>query len=70
MSKSICAVIASNSIGEILPVGISGASKKDRNKFGNKLIVNIGKPIPYNENVDEMIKVWVDEVNRLVNEAQ
>ena len=51
---------------DILPVGISGAKKDERGHFRNKLTIKIGKPIPYNENIEEMLGDWVLAVNKLV----
>lgn len=51
---------------DILPVGISGAKKDERGHFRNKLTIKIGKPIPYNENIEEMLGDWVLAVNQLV----
>ena len=53
---------------DILPVGIAGALKNERGKFRNKLTINIGKPIPYEENIESMIEKWVDAVNKLTEE--
>ena len=52
---------------DILPVGISGSKKDERGHFKNKLTINIGKPIPYNENIDLMLSDWVDAVNNLID---
>lgn len=50
---------------DILPVSITGALKKDRKPFGSKIEIRIGKPIPYNDDTKEMIKVWSDKIIKL-----
>ncbi len=52
---------------DILPVSITGALKKDRKPFGSnsKIIIRIGKPIPYNDDTREMVKIWSDKIIRL-----
>ena len=51
---------------DILPIGIAGAMKNERGKFRNKMTINIGEPIPYNENISQMMETWVKRVNELV----
>ncbi len=43
---------------DILPVAITGMTKDQRKIFRSKMKVKIGKPIPYNDNIEEMISVW------------
>ena len=50
---------------DILPVAITGALKKDRKPFESKITIRIGKPIPYNDDTKEMVKVWSDKIIRL-----
>jgi 1-acyl-sn-glycerol-3-phosphate acyltransferase len=50
---------------DILPVAITGMTKEQRKLFRGKMKVNIGKPIPYKENVDEMIEIWSKTVKEL-----
>lgn len=56
----------------IVPVGIVGASKneyKGKNKQNKKrLICNIGKPIPFNPDTEEMVKVWSEKIVELTDE--
>ena len=60
------AFLAKNLKCDILPVGISGALRDQRGKFRSKMTIKIGKPIAYNEDIDLMLKMWVNEVNKLV----
>lgn len=50
---------------DILPVSITGALKKERKPFESKIEIRIGKPIPYNDDTKEMIKIWSDKIIRL-----
>ena len=49
----------------ILPVGIIGTNEVKRWPFTGKIIVNIGKPIPYSNNPDETMKKWIDSIQEL-----
>lgn len=49
----------------ILPVGIIGTNEVRRMPFSGKIIVNIGKPIPYSDNLDEMVNSWTDAIQEL-----
>ncbi len=49
----------------ILPVGIVGTDEVKRLPFSGKIIVNIGKPIPYSDDVDDMVAKWIDEIQKL-----
>ena len=49
----------------ILPVGIIGTNEVKRWPFTGKIIVNIGKPIPYSNNPDETMKQWIDSIQEL-----
>ncbi len=50
---------------DILPVAITGALKEDRKPFESKIVIRIGKPIHYNDDTQEMVKVWSDKIIRL-----
>ncbi len=43
---------------DILPVAITGMTKDQRKIFKSQMKVKIGKPIPYNDNIEEMISIW------------
>jgi len=49
----------------ILPVGIVGSQEAKHLPFSGKIVIKIGKVIPYSENVDEMVSKWVDEIQKL-----
>ena len=50
---------------DILPVAITGATKDQRIAFKSNIKIKIGKPIPYSENTDEMIKIWSEKIIEL-----
>ncbi len=50
---------------DILPVGIIGSNEVKRWPFTGKIIVNIGKPIPYNKNTDIVKEKWIEEIQKL-----
>ena len=50
-----------------MPVGIIGASKQDRHTRGVKMYFNIGKPIPYSNDTENMVKIWTSEIEELTN---
>lgn len=49
----------------ILPVGITGTDQVKRIPFTGKIVVKIGKPIPYSDNIDDMLEQWVVEIQKL-----
>ncbi len=49
----------------ILPVGIVGTQDAKRIPFSGKIVVKIGKVIPYTDNVDEMVNSWVESIQDL-----
>ena len=49
----------------ILPVGITGTQEARHIPFTGKIIVRIGKLIPYSENVEEMVSAWINEIQEL-----
>jgi len=50
---------------DILPVGIIGTQKENRRKFGHKMEIRIGEPIPFNEDTDKMAQIWVEKIKEL-----
>ena len=50
---------------DILPVGIIGTHEAKSIPFSGKIIVRIGKPIPYSENVDEVVEKWIESIQEL-----
>lgn len=59
------ASIAKSSKCAILPVGVLGTQEVKRVPFSGKIIVNIGKPIPCSDNVDEMVEKWTKAIEEL-----
>lgn len=49
----------------ILPIGIIGAHEKKKLPFSGKIIVKIGKLIPYSDNVEEMVEKWTEAIQEL-----
>lgn len=49
----------------ILPVGIVGSHEAKHLPFSGKIIIKIGKVIPYSDNVDEMVDKWIEEIQKL-----
>ncbi len=50
---------------DILPVGITGTEQVKRLPFSGKIIVKIGKTIPYSDNVDDMVNKWGNAIEEL-----
>lgn len=50
---------------DILPMGIIGTDKVCHIPFTGKIIVRIGKPIPYSDNIDEVVEKWGKAVEEL-----
>ena len=50
---------------DILPVAITGMTKDERKPFIGKMKIIIGKPIPYNDNPEEMMKHWSQTIAEL-----
>ena len=49
----------------ILPVGITGTDEVKRLPFTGKIVVKIGKVIPYSDDVDLMVREWVKAIEEL-----
>lgn len=49
----------------ILPIGITGTDKKAKIPFTGKIVVRIGKIIPYSEDVQAMVSAWGKAVEEL-----
>ena len=50
---------------DILPVAITGVTKDQRKVFQGNMKIKIGEPIPYNENIEEMINIWSKKITEL-----
>lgn len=49
----------------ILPVGITGTDEVKRLPFSGKIVVKIGKPIPFSNNTDSMVSQWISAIEEL-----
>ncbi len=50
---------------DILPVGIIGSHEIRKKPFSGKIIINIGKIIPYNKYLDIVKDKWIEEIQEL-----
>ena len=64
ISKGFASLAKTTKCG-ILPVGIIGTQEARHIPFTGKIIVRIGKLIPYSENVEEMVSAWIEEIQEL-----
>jgi|GEM_PF-234715 len=51
----------------VVPIGIVGTSHDERHTKGTRIIFNIGEPIPYKEDTEEMVRIWSEKVHELTN---
>jgi len=49
----------------ILPVGIVGSQEAKHLPFSGKIVIKIGKIIPYSDNVEEMVDEWTKSIQEL-----
>lgn len=49
----------------VLPVGIVGTNEVKRWPFSGRIIIKIGKPIPYNENPEIVVEKWIEQIQEL-----
>jgi 1-acyl-sn-glycerol-3-phosphate acyltransferase len=49
----------------VLPVGIIGTNEVKRLPFTGKIIINIGKPIPYEKDTENMKNQWIKQIVEL-----
>ncbi len=49
----------------VVPIGLIGTDKKAKFPFSGKIIVRIGKPIPYSDNIQEVVDKWGYAVQEL-----
>lgn len=49
----------------ILPIGIIGADEKKWLPFSGKIIIKVGKPIPYSEDLDSVRLEWIKQIEEL-----
>ena len=64
ITKGFASIAKSNKCG-ILPIGIIGTEEAKRIPFSGKIIVKIGKIIPYSDNVNEMMEKWGQSIQDL-----
>ncbi len=64
VSKGFASLAKSTKCG-ILPIGIQGTEEVKRIPFSGKIIVRIGKLIPYTDNVEEMVEQWGNAIEVL-----
>ena len=50
---------------DIIPVGIIGTHEAKHIPFTGKVIIKVGKPIPYSDNVDEIVEKWIQSIQEL-----
>ena len=62
------AAIAKAAKADIIPVAIIGATRDERRPFQGNMKIKIGKPIPYMDDTQELIKIWVEKVAELMKE--
>ena len=64
VTKGFASIAKSNKCG-ILPIGITGTEVAKRIPFTGKIVVKIGKIIPYSDNLDEMVQKWGESIQEL-----
>ena len=50
---------------DILPVGITGTNEVKKLPFSGKIIVRIGKPIPFSKDTESVKKQWLEQIEAL-----
>jgi len=50
---------------DILPVGIIGSNEARWKPFSGKIIINIGKIIPYDKDLESVKQKWIDQIQEL-----
>lgn len=50
---------------DVLPVGITGTEHAKHLPFSGKVVVKIGKPIPFDENPDVVMTKWIEAIQEL-----
>lgn len=50
---------------DILPVGIIGSNEAKWKLFSGKIIINIGKIIPYDKDLDAVKSKWIEQIQEL-----
>ena len=50
---------------DILPVGIIGSNEAKWKPFSGKIIINIGKIIPYDKDLESVKEKWIEQIQQL-----
>ena len=50
---------------KVLPVGIVGTDEVKRMPFSGQIVVRIGKPIPYSDDTESVVKKWTEQIQEL-----
>jgi len=50
---------------DVLPIGITGTEEAKHIPFSGRIVVKIGKPIPYNDNPDIVVQQWIEAIQEL-----
>jgi len=50
---------------DILPVGIVGSNEAKWKPFSGKIIINIGKIIPYDKDLESVKQKWIEQIQKL-----
>ncbi len=50
---------------DILPVGITGSNEAKWKPFSGKIIINIGKIIPYDKDLESVKEKWIEQIQQL-----
>lgn len=64
ITKGFATLAKSTKCG-ILPIGITGTQEVKRIPFTGKIIVRIGKIIPYSDNAEETVEKWIASIEEL-----
>ena len=49
----------------VLPIGIVGTDEVKRMPFSGQIVVRIGKPIPYSDDTESVVKKWTEQIQEL-----
>ena len=49
----------------VLPIGIVGTDEVKRMPFSGQIVVRIGKPIPYSDDTESVVKKWTEQIQKL-----
>lgn len=64
VTKGFASLAKSTKCG-ILPIGITGTQEAKRIPFSGKIVVKIGKLIPYTDDVNAMVDAWGNSIQEL-----